>query len=310
MIPVYNRASLVEKTIRSVLNQTFTDFEIVIVDDGSKDNVAEVIGNIPDERIRFISVPNQGASTARNIGVDNSNGLYIAFLDSDDFFLPEHLATMKAVLDAEPDVAVYSPVIVDRGRGRTFIKPPRALRPGENMARYLINDRGFVQTSGLVLPIERAKRVRYRRDAGFGDDTDFAIRLQLDGCEFRMLERPTVIWVDDVGHTRLSISGPMIESFPWLEDLKDKIPKQAYLGYRGWHLAKKVASRNFFRAQLMYWQAVFSGAFSPRLAMVVFLQIVLPDSLYRWLANRGIMLAKYTGAAAVLRHLRKQPHNS
>jgi len=93
IIPTYNRAKLLPRTINSVLNQTFQDFELIIVDDGSTDNTKEVIKGFQnkDERIKYVYQNNQGESGARNTGLRESQGEYVAFLDSDDEWLPEKL---------------------------------------------------------------------------------------------------------------------------------------------------------------------------------------------------------------------------
>lgn len=288
VIPVYNRSDLVANAIESVLCQSLQDFEILVVDDGSTDDIASAILRFNDSRIKLLRQSNAGASAARNAGMDIASGRYTAFLDSDDLFLPHHLETMKMLLDQSSEVAAYSPVIVRRGSGRSFVKPPRAIRPSENMAVYLICDRGFVQTSGLALHSQVARRVRYRADAIFGDDTDFAIRLQLAGCRFQMTATPTVIWADDVEHDRLSVGRTPIGDLPWLEDLRSQIPARAYHGYRGWHFAKSIAHQSAWKAMILYIVAVARGAYSPRLACIVLLQILLPDARYRALTDKWL----------------------
>lgn len=92
IIPTYNRAFIIEKTIASVLNQTFEDFELIIVNDASTDNTGEVISRIQDKRIKLITLySNAERGAARNRGIKESGGKYICFLDSDDTFLPNHL---------------------------------------------------------------------------------------------------------------------------------------------------------------------------------------------------------------------------
>lgn len=92
VIPTFNRAHLIKKAIESVLSQTFEDFEIIIVDDGSTDNTSEIINNLQDERINYIKLEkNSGSCAARNKGIKISKGEWIAFLDSDDFWLPTKL---------------------------------------------------------------------------------------------------------------------------------------------------------------------------------------------------------------------------
>jgi glycosyltransferase involved in cell wall biosynthesis len=93
VIPTYNRAGVIGKPIQSILNQTFQDFEIIVVDDCSNDDTEQMLASYNDPRIRYIRhQTNSGAAIARNTGIDSSTGEYIAFLDSDDQWLPEKLA--------------------------------------------------------------------------------------------------------------------------------------------------------------------------------------------------------------------------
>ena len=91
IIPTYNRANLISISIESVLKQTFTDFELIIVDDGSTDNTSEVVGNYTDNRIFYYKKVNEERGAARNYGIKKSCGEYVNFLDSDDFFDANHL---------------------------------------------------------------------------------------------------------------------------------------------------------------------------------------------------------------------------
>ena len=99
IIPTYNRAASVGASIQSVLDQTWQEFEIIIVDDGSTDNTRQVVGNYTDDRIRYICMEkNSGASGARNEGIRQAKSDYIAFLDSDDEWLPEKLEKQMQVM--------------------------------------------------------------------------------------------------------------------------------------------------------------------------------------------------------------------
>ncbi|AEC51970.1 glycosyl transferase [Pyrococcus sp. NA2] len=92
IIPTHNRAKLLKRAIISVLNQTFEDFEIIVVDDASSDNTPKIIESIKDSRIRYIRLEkNSGAPTARNIGIKKARGKFIALLDDDDEWLPRKL---------------------------------------------------------------------------------------------------------------------------------------------------------------------------------------------------------------------------
>ncbi|HRI26706.1 MAG TPA: glycosyltransferase family A protein [Chitinophagales bacterium] len=92
IIPVYNRANLLKATIQSVLAQDYSNFEIIVVDDGSTDDVVSVVNSIPDKRIQFIKQENKERGAARNTGIKNAHGAYVSFLDSDDYVYPFFLS--------------------------------------------------------------------------------------------------------------------------------------------------------------------------------------------------------------------------
>ena len=109
IIPTYNRSSLLKQAIDSVLQQTFNDFEVIVVDDGSTDDTRDVIKQIGDERIRYFYKDNGGASSARNLGLIKAQGEYISFLDSDDLWPENYLEIMVSNLEKMPDYgAAYS----------------------------------------------------------------------------------------------------------------------------------------------------------------------------------------------------------
>lgn len=107
VIPLYNKENYIEATINSVLNQTFTDFEIIIVNDGSTDASKTIVESFKDNKIKLFSTKNQGASHARNFGIKNSNGNYIAFLDADDIWYTNHLSSMFDLINEFPNVGMY-----------------------------------------------------------------------------------------------------------------------------------------------------------------------------------------------------------
>src|SRR5262245_44117839 len=103
IIPTHNRAELLRSAITSVLNQTFQDFEIIVIDDASKDHTREVIGHFNDARIKVIhNQVSKGAAGARNIGIMNTNCEYIAFLDDDDEWLRDEHEIQYCLLDDRP----------------------------------------------------------------------------------------------------------------------------------------------------------------------------------------------------------------
>lgn len=130
IIPTYNRAHYIREAVESVLAQSYKNFEIIVVDDGSTDGTEEVLHPYRDS-IRYFYQENQGASAARNLGIKNARGKYIAFLDSDDFWLPEMLEVQVGYLEAHPEAGMVHAdfLILDEGsnnpgpRKRTHSRP-------------------------------------------------------------------------------------------------------------------------------------------------------------------------------------------
>lgn len=120
IMPTYNRADTIERAINSVINQTLLDWELIVVDDGSTDNTAELIRQryAHEPRVALIRQENQGVSGARNTGLHVSDGKYIAFLDSDDEYLPHHLELESTFLETHPEENfVTAELWEDLGRG-------------------------------------------------------------------------------------------------------------------------------------------------------------------------------------------------
>jgi glycosyltransferase involved in cell wall biosynthesis len=106
IIPTHNRAALLAEAIDSVLQQTFSDFELIIVDDGSTDDTPQVVAAYDDPRIVYIRQDGQERGAARNRGVAAAHGEFITFLDDDDWFLPHKLAVQVPYLQANPEVGM------------------------------------------------------------------------------------------------------------------------------------------------------------------------------------------------------------
>jgi len=104
IIPLYNKEKFIKRALDSVLAQTFRDFEVIIVDDGSTDNSVDVVKKLNDDRICLIQQENQGVSTARNTGIKNAKGKWIAFLDADDVWLPDNLMSHIELIKKHPGI--------------------------------------------------------------------------------------------------------------------------------------------------------------------------------------------------------------
>lgn len=124
IIPTYNRANLIERSVRSVLSQTYKNIEVIVVDDGSKDNTEEIIKAIGDERIRYYRQENGGAAKARNTGVSLATSEYIAFHDSDDVWREDKLLKQMNFLNENPQYGmVYCDFMFHKMDGSSSIIP-------------------------------------------------------------------------------------------------------------------------------------------------------------------------------------------
>ena len=274
VIPVYNRAHTVLPTLESVQAQTMPSFECIIVDDGSRDGdeLRQVVESLNDTRFRYVRRPNGGGGAARNTGIDQAKAHIIAFLDSDDRWLPDKLERDLAA-GADQRV-VFSAVQVERA-GRIVGRRPRSgPRPGETMGDYLACRQGFVQTSTVALPTSLARRVRFLNYLPFGQDADFAIRLADAGSRFAMLADSSVIMTDDEDAGRTSRSRDFRAFLNWVEESRSMLTTRAYLAMRGWHGARLTANAgHLLPAIALYGTALRRGALPPALAAKALAQI-------------------------------------
>ncbi|SPD73496.1 Glycosyltransferase, group 2 family protein [uncultured Desulfobacterium sp.] len=122
IIPTFNRQRMLGRAISSVLDQTFTQYEVIVVDDGSRDGTKKLVTEFGG-RVRYMAHPaNYGVSAARNTGIKNSNAPFIAFLDSDDYWLPKKLETQMEFFEKNPHAVACQ-------TGETWIKNGRRVNP-------------------------------------------------------------------------------------------------------------------------------------------------------------------------------------
>ena len=154
VIPLYNKANYIESTIRSVLDQTCDDYELIVVDDGSSDNSLALARKYESDRVRVIAQANQGVSVARNTGIENARGSFIAFLDADDQWEPQYLETIQVLTEQYPESAIFvTAYAVDMGNGKihysTRLEPQTGCLPSYWLT--LAKGYDFVWTSATVI---------------------------------------------------------------------------------------------------------------------------------------------------------------
>ena len=205
--PFYNRCRWLPSFLQTLERQTLRDFELVLVDDGSTDGLADVICETRTRfPLRYVQLPhNRGASIARNIGIEAAQGRYIAFLDSDDFWYPDklrrHLDQFEAARDRDKLVGLSRQVVVSGGK--PYVRPKRLIRCDDRMGTYLFQLGGVVQSSCMFMTSKLAKDVRFPDEYAY-DDWTFALRLEAAGAQFEMLPEPLTYYRDDPRPDRLS----------------------------------------------------------------------------------------------------------
>ena len=193
ILPTYNRAYIIEKAIQSVLNQTYQDFELIIVDDGSTDNTEEIIKKLQekDKRIRYIKLEtNKGAAAARNEGIKIAHGKYITFQDSDDEWLPEKLEKQMKIFETTPeDIIVYTGFWRIDGDEKTYI-PDINISNREGYIHKELLKGNFVGTPSILLKKETLEKVAlFDECLQRCQDWDLVIRLS-EYYNFKLIDEP------------------------------------------------------------------------------------------------------------------------
>ena len=181
VIPLYNKAQYIEKTIQSVLRQSNQDFEIMIIDDGSTDQSLSAARKINDERITVISQENRGVSVARNTGIEHAAGEFIAFLDADDMWEANYLETIGKLIDEYPQSDIFvTAYAVDMGNGKNHYSTqlPRETGCLDSYWRTLAKEYDFVWTSATVVRRQALLEAGcFRPGETIGQDLDMWARL-------------------------------------------------------------------------------------------------------------------------------------
>lgn len=202
IIPTYNRANLVSRAIKSVLNQTYQDFEIIVVDDCSEDNTEEIVKSFNDSRIRYIKhKKNKGGSAARNTGIKRARGKYIAFLDDDDEWLPSKLEKQIMLFEklSKHYGVVYSGYYIAKG---DVIKRKVLPKYRGDVYGYLLK-RNFIGSPTIVVRKECFKRAGlFDEDLPASQDWDMWLRIA-KYYKFEYILEPLAIYYTNGSYFKL-----------------------------------------------------------------------------------------------------------
>lgn len=198
IIPTFNRADLLPRAIQSVLAQTFTDFELIVVDDGSTDNTREITQYIKDARLRYVYQKNKGVSAARNAGVALAGGHYVTFLDSDDEALPEWLDHFVQIFREDDKVGIVcvgTKIITEQqGQRKEILQLPQGRRALVDNHSCLFRPPGV-----FALRRELFEAVGgYAEGLVYGENTELVMRLvshcKQEGAQVVSIAKPLVLY--------------------------------------------------------------------------------------------------------------------
>ena len=210
VIPTYNRADLIGRTLKSALAQSWPNLEVIVVDDASTDATRAVVQAFPDPRVRYVGLEkNSGPSIARNTGVEQARGRFITFLDSDDEWRPEKLTRQVTALTRQekPDnVVCYTQALIVQNDG-TRLLPTRGKQANESIGHYVIcGSHGLIHTSSLMLSRALALANPFPVDQKNFEDWDLFLRLEEKGVQWLYLDEPLITWNNDAREGRLTSS--------------------------------------------------------------------------------------------------------
>lgn len=217
VIPLYNKELSIENTIDSVLNQTYQNFEVIVVNDGSTDNSAGVVEAINDDRIKLIHQKNQGVSAARNCGIKAASKEWIAFLDGDDLWEANHLEEIIKMMIAFPDEKVYVTTF-EISDEREMFKHPRknSIFKIEDYFKEAISE-SLIWTSVVVINKECFNKVGdFNIKLNRGEDLDLWARL---AREYQIIKSSLITAIYKVdAENRTSLSKKLEETHVYYFD--------------------------------------------------------------------------------------------
>ncbi|BAZ43941.1 glycosyl transferase, group 2 family protein [Chondrocystis sp. NIES-4102] len=284
IIPTYNRADLIPRAIASVIGQVYQNWEIIVVDDASDQDIAQVIKSINDSRITYIRhQTNLGGSAARNTGIKYAQGEYIAFLDSDDLWLPDKLSLQLAAIaqqESQDNLVCYSQFQKSQ---QVFYQPAVLPRRGkqqqESIADYFWLSGGEMLTSTLLVSRDLAAATLFQAQLPKHQDLDFSLRLAQQGARFIFVPQVLVIWHNESRSDRISLIANPEFSLDWIEQYRPTISQGAWLGFVVKEVVPKMIKNSDNQAQVikLIFQAWHKQVISPIYGLYLLIKLALPD---------------------------------
>ena len=200
VIPLYNKEHFIAETLQSVLDQSFRDFEVIVVNDGSTDGSLRIINTIQEARLKIINQDNQGLSTSRNTGIHLAKGSIIALLDADDLWHKDHLQTLDELATSFPEASFYGTGYQELYSNGKTVNPRYNLNSSDKFPGIVDDfflkslNQPLVHPSSVAFTKEMALAINcFDPNITYTEDVDFYIRANLKYC-FAYTPEPSALY--------------------------------------------------------------------------------------------------------------------
>jgi glycosyltransferase involved in cell wall biosynthesis len=291
VIPTYNRPNLVQRAIKSALQQTLHEIEVIVVTDGLDEATVTELSKIDDARLRVISLPTRsGAPVARNTGIEAAQGKWIALLDDDDEWMPEKLERQSKIAAASeycfPIVSCHLLARTPRG---DFIWPRRLPQRDEPLGDYLFVRKSLfmgealILTSTILAPKALFEKVPFMVGLRKNQDADWLVKAdRVPGVGVEFLPDTLAIWYREEKRISTSATNDWRHTFAWGEQVRPLISPQAYAGF----ILVSVGSDAYLQGDYtaffpLLWSAFTLGKPTPAPLLFYFLNWIIPQPARR-----------------------------
>ncbi|OIP68189.1 MAG: glycosyl transferase family A, partial [Oscillatoriales cyanobacterium CG2_30_40_61] len=225
IIPVYNGEKTIKETILSVLNQTFENWELIIINDGSTDSTIEIIAQIQNTKIRVFNCENAGLAKSRNRGIDHSQGEYISFLDADDLWTPDKLEAQFQALQENPEAMVAYSWTDYIDQSSQFLHSGRHITINGNIYQHLLVNNFLENGSNPLIRKQALNQVgKFDTSLKAGEDWDMWLRLAVH-YQFVAVPLPQILYRVSADSMSSQIKNQEIECLKVIEKAFKSAPE-------------------------------------------------------------------------------------
>jgi glycosyltransferase involved in cell wall biosynthesis len=244
VIPAYERPELLRRALQSLVDQSFKDFKVIVIDDASKSDLSLIIKEF-ESKLNLTykkNVINLGGSESRNIGIKLSNSKYIALLDSDDYWNPLKLEKVSNEIHKYPSKKIIINSILVKKKHNFTEANIANLKNYQSFLDFIVIGNGHIQTSAIVVEANLLKKILFKTDLPRHQDLDLYVRLNEYFDSTLLINEKLSVW--DISHEGTSISrkSSVDESLEWIASVKEIVGLSVYYNF----ILKFVYSRNRF----------------------------------------------------------------